>query len=72
MTLLQLAMETLNRIKENKSFYEKIVQVFASTLVQEIKEINFYGFEVKEPTAWKEFTDDELEVLRDMNRPVRR
>lgn len=58
MTLLQLAMETLNRIKENNSFYEKIVQVFASALVQETKEINFYGFEVKEPTAWKELTED--------------
>ena len=58
MTLLQLAMETLNRIKENKTFYEKIVQVFASALVQETKEIYFYGFEVKEPTAWKELTDD--------------
>lgn len=34
--------------------------------------MKFYGFRFGEATAWKEFREEELEVLRDLNRPVKR
>ena len=40
--------------------------------MQETKEMKFYGFNFLEGSVWKKITGDELEILRKLNRPVKR
>jgi hypothetical protein len=72
MTLLSSAMETLKTITDYKPFFEKIVKVFGLTLMKETKEMKFYGFNFTEGSVWKDITEDELEILRNLNRPIKR
>ncbi len=40
--------------------------------MKETKEMKFYGFNFTEGSVWKDITEDELEILRNLNRPIKR
>lgn len=53
MMLLMASIETLKTVAQNNQFFEKLIRVYASTLLNETKQFKFYGFKFSESTAWK-------------------